>query len=53
VAAAAGLDPGALSKIERGLREPRTSTLRKICAELGLERAEVLLSTFAVEREAS
>jgi transcriptional regulator with XRE-family HTH domain len=53
VAAAAGLDPGALSKIERGLREPRTSTLRKICAELRLERAEMLLSTFAVEREAS
>ncbi len=41
------MDPGALSRIERGLREPRTSTLRKICAVLGLERAEELLATFA------
>ncbi len=47
VAAGAGLDPGALSRIERGLREPRTSTLKRLCGVLGLHRAEELLGTFA------
>jgi transcriptional regulator with XRE-family HTH domain len=49
VARKAEIDPGALSRIERGLREPRTRTLRRICAALGLDRAESLLATFAPE----
>ena len=48
IADLADLDAGALSKIERGLRVPRTDTLRRICSALGLERAEQLLATFAV-----
>lgn len=52
VAEKADLDAGALSRIERGLREPRASTLRKICAALGLRRAEELLATFAPSPQA-
>ncbi len=51
VATASGIDIGSLSRIERGLREPRTSTLRKICAALDLHRAEELLTTFAVAED--
>jgi transcriptional regulator with XRE-family HTH domain len=47
VAYDAGLDPGSLSKIERGLREPRTATLRRICEALDLKAAAELLGTFA------
>lgn len=45
VAAAAGVDPAALSRIERGLRQPRADTLRRICAVLGLAKAEAMLGT--------
>lgn len=36
VARAAGVDPGALSKIERGLRRPTLSVLAKLAEVLGL-----------------
>src|SRR2546421_341246 len=39
VARRAGIDAGALSRIERGLREPRTSTLRRIFRALELSKA--------------
>ncbi len=51
VARDTGLDPGALSRIERGLREPRTGTLRRICQALGLKEAEMILATFAPNDE--
>lgn len=51
VAADAGIDPGALSKIERGLRQPRADTLRRICTALGLTKAEALLGTLVPDRQ--
>jgi transcriptional regulator with XRE-family HTH domain len=50
VAQQADLDPGALSKIETGKRIPRTDTLRRICAALGLTKAEEILATFAMDQ---
>ena len=35
----AGVDAGTLSRIERGLIEPKSSTLLRICAALGLTTA--------------
>ncbi len=43
VAAAAGIGSGALSLIERGLRDPSVSTLKRICAALELRNAVELL----------
>lgn len=43
VAAAANLDAAALSRIERGLRQPRADTLRRICTALRLDKAEAMI----------
>jgi transcriptional regulator with XRE-family HTH domain len=38
VAKEAGIDPGYLSRIERGLQRPSTATLVAICRVLGLRK---------------
>lgn len=37
LARAAGITPNALWQIEKGLRDPRPATIRKIAAVLGIE----------------
>jgi len=44
VARAAGMDHASLSRIERGLRDPQVSTLRRLCRVLGLTKAESVLA---------
>jgi transcriptional regulator with XRE-family HTH domain len=53
VARTAGIAPGELSLIERGLRNPSVSKLRRICAALGLRNAEELLGHLVPKRPGS
>jgi transcriptional regulator with XRE-family HTH domain len=51
LARAAGITPNGLWQIEKGLREPRPATIRKIAQALGIEPSSLVEITHANSRE--
>ena len=51
LAAAVGTDAGTLSRIERGLRDPRVSQLKEIAAALSITAEDIVARTWQHKRK--